>query len=192
MGVCPVLDDAVQLIHAIGQGGRTWLQDVGRFDFKNLTVFDGRDVAPTCTGSYFFRAKFFAAPRTDDDVWAASDDLHRVSDDAVFAHGLQREFGKTVVTACSLNELGHPANGADGWLVPFFKIHLGAFGIGLSFQSVQMLLHGFYALQALCGFAHHGRNLVEHGKNLVHAALIEHRDLHTMANQLRSNVGLQV
>ena len=72
MGVCPVLDDAVQLIHAIGQCGGAGLQDVGGFDFKYLPVFDSRNIAPTCTRSHFFRAEFFTAPRTDDDVGAAS------------------------------------------------------------------------------------------------------------------------
>ena len=39
---------------------------------------------------------------------------------------------------------------------------------------------------------HHGRHLVQHGQYLLHAALVEHRDLHTLANQRAGDVGLQV
>ena len=55
-----------------------------------------------------------------------------------------------------------------------------------------MGLHGVNALQALLGLTHHRRHLVEHGKDVLHTSLVEHGDLHPMANQGCCNVGLQV
>jgi hypothetical protein len=46
--------------------------------------------------------------------------------------------------------------------------------------------------QAALGPADHGRHLVQHGEDLVHAALVEDGDLHALAHQLRGDVGLQV
>ena len=56
----------------------------------------------------------------------------------------------------------------------------------------QPVPHGRDAPLALFGATDHGRNLVQHAEHLVHAALIEHRDLHPGPDQLGGDVGLQV
>ena len=74
------------------------------------------------------------------------------------------------------------------------KIHLGPArqrGRGL-LDRRQPGAHALQQDHAARLLAHHRRHLVQHGEDLGHAALVEHRDLHAMADQLRGDVGLQV
>ena len=61
---------------------------------------------------------------------------------------------------------------------------------GCQAHPIQTGPHLRDAFQALGHLADHRRHLVHHGENFVHAALVEHRDLHTRTDQGRGNIGL--
>ena len=73
--------------------------------------------------------------------------------------------------------LSHPARKTIGLRVPEHPVIAGLLDV---------------LGQPLLGTTHHGGDLIQHGKNLFHAALIEHRYLNAGPNQGCGNVRLQV
>ena len=59
-------------------------------------------------------------------------------------------------------------------------------------DTLQIGLHVGNQCPPTFGLSDHRRDLVQHGKNLGHAALVEHRDLYPVSNQGRCNIRLQV
>ncbi|MCY1542864.1 hypothetical protein D9M68_786360 [compost metagenome] len=109
-----------------------------------------------------------------------------------------RQLGEHIVPTRDAQQLGHPADAADVRLVPLFKKHPWA-ALARSHQRghvspdrVEPGARGGDPGQPLFSTAHHGRHLVQHGKDLVHAALVEHRHLHPGADQQGRDVGLQI
>ena len=188
----------MHFLHTIGQRGGAGLQDVGGLDFKQLLMAHRIDGTPTIACGHVFRAKFLAAPGAQNDVRVAAHDLGAVRNDAVLAQGLRSQLRKAIVATCHAHQLRHPADRADVRTVPLFKIHLGPARPGRNFgghcllHRPQVRLQVGNPPQALFRLAHHGGDLVEHRKNLGHAALVEDSDLHALAHQLGRNVGLHV
>ena len=140
------------------------------------------------------RPKTPPAPGAEHDVRLPRHDVSAVGNDAVLAHGLARQLRETVVTTGDADQLRHPGNGADVRVVPLFKIHARTAleRSGCSGHVCQAMLHRLDALHTLLGLPDHGSELVEHRKNLSHAALVKDGDLHAGPDQLRRNVSLQV
>jgi hypothetical protein len=67
---------------------------------------------------------------------------------------------------------------------------VGAADRGLDHQQARP--HALQQAQAVVGPPDHRGHLVQHGEDLLHAALVEHRDLHALPDQLGRDVRLQV
>ena len=78
--------------------------------------------------------------------------------------------------------------------VPFFKKHAWAArqGAGGGFNLLKLMAHRRDQRLPQRPLPHHRGHLPHHGQNLGHAALVEHRHLHTLADQQRGNISLQV
>src|SRR6185312_13199684 len=140
----PRHDDAVQVRHAVAEGRRAGLQDVGGLDLEQLAVPHRAHVLPARTRRNFLGPKLLAAPRADDDVGIAPHDLRVIGNDAVLAARLPRQFRKTVVAAGNADQLGDPADRADVRLVPLLEVDARA-----PRQSGGDLLDGTQLLQHL-------------------------------------------
>jgi hypothetical protein len=69
----------------------------------------------------FFRHNLLAAPRGQDGIGCGCDDSFR-RDDTILGCFLPRQISKYVLAARDLNQLGHPADTTDRWLVPFLEL----------------------------------------------------------------------
>ena len=75
-----LLHNVLKRMQSIRQGGRPRLQDNRRLDFVERAVSDGRYLCEPRSGCHLLGPKFLAAPRADDDVRPAGNDLLRRND----------------------------------------------------------------------------------------------------------------
>ena len=152
-----------------------------------VTIFNQRSVAE------IFSMLFQLAAM----VGEAEQGAQRIAQMQADLRAMQMAVAARVATGHA-QQLGHPADRADVRAVPFFKKHLGAARAGGHpgrrgrLHGAQAVLHLRDAPRALLRFAHHGRELEQHGKNFGHAALVEDGDLHAALDQVGRDIGLQV
>ena len=75
--------DIVHLLNAVGEAGRTRLQNVGRLHFEDSVVLNGRYSAPSLASDDGFLPQPLAAPGREDHFRIAASDLVWI-DNAIF------------------------------------------------------------------------------------------------------------
>src|SRR5579862_8601832 len=139
----PFGDDCGKRIEAVGQRGRTRLQNQRRFYLAQKTSGDRGNSVKSGAGSDFCRHKFLAAPGADDDVGARGDDFVN-GHDAVFGVLARGELREHLDAARRLHKFRHPAEPGNHWLVPFLEIDAR-----MPWQAQGMLMHGIDARREL-------------------------------------------
>ena len=116
----------------------------------------------------------------------------RIRNDAVLTERLERQFRKTVLPTRKLDQLGNPSDRADRRIVPFFEIDPRLAIQAPGGLANLLVIHPDVLDECLSTLvcSHHGGDLKHHRKNLFDAALIEHRHLDSVLNQIAGNVGL--
>jgi hypothetical protein len=110
----------MKLFKAIGQSGRTGLQDQGRFDLVHVSVLH-------CRGSVKARPRYhplwpelLAAPGADDQIRLSCDHLIN-GHHSILGGGMTCTIGEDIDTAPDSDELRDPPNPRDQRIVPLLE-----------------------------------------------------------------------
>src|SRR5687767_1186715 len=117
-----VPEDLVDARDAVGERRGPRLQDVGRLDLEEHLFPYGRNLAPAFAGGDTLGPEFLAAPGSEHDLRVAPDHFRRVGDDAAGRRLRMRALREHILAAGDFDQLAHPADAADHWLVPFLEV----------------------------------------------------------------------
>src|SRR6185312_12474256 len=137
--------------------------------------------------------ELLAAPRADDEVGLALDDVGG-GDDAVARRLAAGALGEDIAAARHGDQLRHPGDAGDVRLVPFLEIGLGPPRQARRPRPGVVEPGGELVREtvgALAG-ADEGAERTDHGENLGDAALVEGVDRDARADQRRDDVGLKI
>src|SRR6266480_1169508 len=115
-------DDGMQGIQPIGERRRPRLQDDGRLDLVELSISHRGNVCPARSRRHAFRSKLLAAPRADDDIRSAAQNLLWIGDDAALGKAARRPLGEDVGATGDVDEFRYPADPTDLRFVPLLEV----------------------------------------------------------------------
>src|SRR5262245_40373450 len=117
----PFANDGGHLIEPVGQRRWARLQNQRRLYFTQPAGGDGGNFGKAGPGGDFPRYEFLAAPGSDDDVRPSRDDLVG-RHDPILGILARSKLRKDVNAAGGFDQLGHPGDSGNHWLVPLLEI----------------------------------------------------------------------
>ncbi|MNV47105.1 hypothetical protein D3C71_1389610 [compost metagenome] len=159
-----------------------------------LAITHGVDGFPAGTCCDTFGAELLATPRADDDVRIACNHRVAIGENPRLGQWLARQLGEHIHAAGNFHQLGAPLNAGDDRFVPFFHVdtrplrqqrRLRSDGVQSALQFVGIGIGTF-------GHAHQTTQTTDVIQNAGHAAMVGDPHFHTVAYQLRRDIGLDI
>src|SRR5262245_1175561 len=176
----------MNLADAFRQTRGTWLQDVGRFHFKNTVLSYRAHLVPPGPGVDNALLDFLSAPRREDHFWIALGNFRRVDDPIARETGIG-QFRENRSAAGNLDELLDPSDAGNDRLVPLLEEDAKA-----TWKAASRLANPIEVGLEIGGEPFGGRLTPDqtaehpnHLQNLGDAALVEGDDRQAAANELR-------